>query len=173
MKSILFSFALAALMTLSSNAWSAAGAGVGNGNGGHKPPPKDDKDPKWPVVSFTDAAKSEKPVLLLVRDEKEKVHRTNKKIQDMLDDAGVKAEVSKFSKDEVGESDTHGWKDGLGASFPTTGDERLLVIGFKNHQPVMVQMFGQDQAGMKPDALLAAMQTAEKMRDSDKVAEKK
>lgn len=168
----LFAIAFGLIVSLSFNAWSAAGVG---GNGSHHnntPPPKDDKDPKWPGESYDDAKKSEKPVLLIVRDEKEKIHRTNKKIQDLLDDSGVKAEVSKFSKVEVTESDTHGWKDALGGAFPTTGDERLLVIAFKNHQPTVIQMFGQDQAGMHPDALLAAMQTAEKVQEANKVAEK-
>jgi len=156
-------------LSLSFNAWSAAGVPSGK----NTPPPKDEKDFKWAATAFDDAKKSEKPVLLLVRSEKDKTHPTVKKLKDLLDDAGVKAELSKFTKAEVSMTDTHGWKDGLGAAFPMQGDERLLVIAFQDHKPTVIQMFGQDQASMKPDVLLAALEAAEKVKDANKVADKK
>lgn len=150
-------------LALSFNAFSAAPA-----TGKNSPPPKDEKDFKWTATAFEDAKKSGKPVLLIVRSEKDKTHPTVKKLKDLLDDAGVKAELSNFAKAEVTMTDTHGWKDGLGAAFPTQGDERLLVIAFKDHVPTVIQTFGQDQASMKPDVLLAALQTAEKVKGADK-----
>ena len=67
--------------------------------GKNTPPPKDDKDIKWVATSFDDAKKSGKPVLLIVRNEKEKTHPTNKKLKDLFDDSrGVKTELSSSPK---------------------------------------------------------------------------
>ena len=70
-------------------------------------------------------------------------------------------------------TDTHGWKDALAAAFPLQGDERLLIIVFKDSQPNVLQMFGQDQATMKADTLVTALQAAEKAQDANKAVAKK
>src|SRR5579864_2801090 len=88
-------------VSLSFSGWAAGlGGGLGNGNHGNNNNQKPDKDPNWASTSFDDAKKAAKPVLLLVRNDKEKQHHSQKLLLEILDDAGVKAEIPKFTKAE-------------------------------------------------------------------------
>lgn len=147
------------------------GNGLGNGNNGYGNNGYVQQDTKdtlnWPATKFEDAKSSGKPVLLLVKDENDHLHRALKDIEKMVDDAGVKGKLGEFNLIEVTHGGNAGWKDALG-QLPI-GDTRLVVIGWDfNKRPVTLDTLGQDKLRTNAQTLLSDIALAERLIQKNK-----
>jgi len=177
MNSIRFALVAALFFAVHGLCFGMAGGGIGNGNGlgngnnngnNNNYRQEDTKDTlNWPATKYEDAKTKERPVLLLVKDENDHLHRALKDLEKVLDDSDVKKKLSDYNLIEITHGAAAGWKEALG-QLPI-GDTRLVVIGWSyEKRPVAIDTLGQDKLRTTAQVLLNDMATIDKLIQKNK-----